>query len=77
METIQVVLEPELLKAADRAVKRLKTNRSALFRDAMRAYLASLAVSDREKRDREGYARYPDSLDEPAVWDRVADWPDE
>jgi metal-responsive CopG/Arc/MetJ family transcriptional regulator len=77
METIQVVLEPELLKAADRAVRRLKTNRSALFRDAVRAYLSSLAVADREKRDRDGYVRYPDQLDETAVWDRVADWPDE
>jgi metal-responsive CopG/Arc/MetJ family transcriptional regulator len=77
VETIQVVLEPELLKAADRAVRKLKTNRSALFRDAVRAYLSNLAALDREKRDREGYARYPDSLDEPAVWDRVADWPDE
>lgn len=77
MDTIQVVLEPELLKAADRAVRKLKTNRSALFRDAVRAYLASLAVGEREKRDRDGYTRYPDTLDQPALWDRVADWPDE
>jgi len=77
METIQVVLDPDLLKAADRAVRKLKTNRSALFRDAVRAYLSSLAAADREKRDREGYTRYPDTLDEPAVWDRVADWPAE
>ena len=77
METIQVVLEADLLKAADRAVRRLKTNRSALLRDALRAHLRRLDALEREKRDREGYARYPDFLDEPAVWDRVADWPDE
>ena len=77
METIQVVLEPDLLKAADRAVRRLKTNRSALFRDALREHLARLDALEREKRDREGYARYPDLLDHPGVWDRVADWPDE
>ena len=77
METIQVVLDAELLKAADRAARRLKTNRSALFRDALRAHLRRIDVLEREKRDREGYARYPDLLDEPSVWNRVADWPDE
>ncbi|MEO8349439.1 MAG: ribbon-helix-helix protein, CopG family [Acidobacteriota bacterium] len=77
METIQVVLDGELLRAADRAARKLKTNRSALFREALRAHLKSLDVRDRERTDREGYIRYPDSLDEPAVWDKVADWPED
>lgn len=77
METIQVVLERDLLRKADRAVKKLKTNRSALFREALRAYLKRLELRDKETRDREGYVRYPDSMDEPGVWDKVADWPDE
>ena len=77
METIQVVLEKELLRDADRAVKKLKTNRSALFREALRAYLQRLELRDREMRDREGYLRYPDSRDEPGAWSKVADWPDE
>jgi metal-responsive CopG/Arc/MetJ family transcriptional regulator len=65
--TIQVVLGADLLKATDRAVKMLKTNRSALFREALRAHLARLDLLEREKRDREGYIRYPDSLEEPAL----------
>ena len=77
METIQIVLERDLLRKADRAVKKLKTNRSALFREALRAHLKRLELRDKEARDREGYVRYPDSLDEPGVWDKVADWPDE
>jgi len=77
METIQVVLEAELLKAADKAVRKLKTNRSALFREALREHLKRIESAEREKRDREGYERYPDLVDQPAVWDRVADWPDE
>ena len=77
METIQVVLGADLLKAADQAAKKLKTNRSALFREALRAHLARLNLIEKEKRDCEGYVRYPDSLDDPAVWDKVADWPDE
>ena len=77
METIQVVLEADLLKEADKVARRLKKNRSALFRDALRSYLRRLEHRDREDRDRAGFLRYPDSLDEPAVWDKVADWPDE
>jgi len=72
-----VVLDAELLRAADRAARRMKTNRSALFREALRAHLRSLETRDRERRDREGYARYPDSMDEPGVWDKVADWPED
>ena len=77
METIQVVLEADLLKAADKAVRKLKTNRSALFREALREHLKRIESAEREKRDREGYERYPDLVDQPAVWDRVADWPGE
>jgi len=77
METIQIVLDAALLKAADRAARRLKTNRSALFREALHEHLRRIDAAAREKRDREGYARYPDLLDEPAAWDRVADWPEE
>ena len=77
METIQIVLDSDLLRLADRAAKKLKTNRSALFRQALRAHLKRLDVQQKEGRDREGYVQYPDSLDEPGAWDKVADWPDD
>ncbi len=77
METIQVVLDRALLRAADRAARKLKTNRSALFREALKGHLKRLDLLERERSDREGYVRYPDLLDEPAVWDKVADWPEE
>lgn len=77
METIQVVLDAGLLRAADRAVRKLKTNRSALFRDALRFHLKRLELAERERQDRKGYVRYPDLLEEPAAWDKVADWPEE
>ena len=77
METIQVVLDRGLLRLADRAARRLKTNRSALFREALRAHLKRLETLEKEKRDREGYVRYPDSLDEPENWDKIADWPED
>jgi metal-responsive CopG/Arc/MetJ family transcriptional regulator len=73
MQTIKIVLDADLLHEADRAVRKLKTNRSALFREALRAHLKRLDLLEREKRDREGFVRYLDSLDEPAIWDKVAD----
>jgi metal-responsive CopG/Arc/MetJ family transcriptional regulator len=75
VETIQVVLEKELLNATDRAARRGRMNRSALVRDALRAYLKRLNTEEREQRDRAGYADETDR--EFAVWDRVAAWPDE
>ena len=76
VETIQVVLEKELLRAADRAAQLHGVNRSALFREALRAHLKRLATLEREHRDRKGYEAHPvDSSD--FGWDRVAAWPDE
>jgi metal-responsive CopG/Arc/MetJ family transcriptional regulator len=77
METIQVVLEKELLRAADRAARRLSVNRSALLREALRAHLAHLARRDRERADRAGYEREPDRTGADAVWERVAAWPED
>jgi metal-responsive CopG/Arc/MetJ family transcriptional regulator len=73
METIQVVLDAPLLKAADRVARRFKTNRSALVRDALRAHLAALSRRDREEADRKGYTRLPEADDAP--WGSVAAWP--
>jgi metal-responsive CopG/Arc/MetJ family transcriptional regulator len=77
VKTIQVVLENELLKAADQAARRLKINRSAFIRQAIREHLRALRVREREEADRRGYARSRESTAELAAWDRVAAWPDE
>jgi len=77
MATIQVVLEDTLLEATDRVVRRLKVNRSALIRDALREHLRRLSIVEKERRDRQGYARHPLARDEFGVWDKVAAWPDD
>jgi metal-responsive CopG/Arc/MetJ family transcriptional regulator len=77
MPTIKVVLEDSLLQATDRAVRRLKVNRSALIRDALREHLRRLRIREQEQRDREGYAQHPIARAEFGVWDRVAAWPDD
>jgi metal-responsive CopG/Arc/MetJ family transcriptional regulator len=77
MQTIQVVIDAHLLTATDRAAKRAGQNRSALVREALRAYLKRLEVQDDERREREGYERIPDSDPELSGWEKVAVWPED
>lgn len=77
METIQVVLDSKLLKAADTAAKRQKVNRSALVRQALREHLRRLAVLDLEERDRRGYEARPQRAEEYLPWGEAASWPED
>src|SRR5216684_1133276 len=76
INTIQVVIEEDLLRSADRVARRLKVNRSALIRDALRGHLQRLRTTDLERREREAYERTPDDPAEFAPWDGVAAWPE-
>jgi metal-responsive CopG/Arc/MetJ family transcriptional regulator len=75
METIQLVLDRELLRAADRAAKRIRVNRSALIREALREHLRHLRNQELESRDRHGYEQQPDSAADASDWEQVAAWP--
>lgn len=77
METIQIVLDKELLKAADRAARHTRQNRSALVRDALREHIRLLATRIREQRDREGYSRQPRGHGKSPAWEAEAVWPEE
>jgi metal-responsive CopG/Arc/MetJ family transcriptional regulator len=77
METVQIVLDKELLQATDQAARRTKRNRSALVRDALREHLRRLEIHASEKRDREGYSRHPQAHDESNLWEAEAVWPAE
>jgi metal-responsive CopG/Arc/MetJ family transcriptional regulator len=76
METIQVVLDSELLRATDGAARRARVNRSALVRRALREHLKRLKTKDLEARDRRGYEQYADNAAEVAGWEQVATWPE-
>jgi len=75
MVTVQIVVDKELLQAADRAARRTKRNRSALVRDALREHLLRLGVRAREDRDRAGYSKRPQAQDESRPWEAEAAWP--
>ena len=75
METIQVVLDSALLRAADGAAKRARVNRSALIRKALREHLRRLQTQELEARDRAGYRAHPDAASWVEDWEEVAVWP--
>ena len=77
METVQIVLDKELLRATDQAARRTRRNRSALVRDALREHLRRLAIRDLEERDRAGYSKRRQTRDETKVWEAEAVWPAE
>ena len=77
MATIQVVIDERLLRAADRAAKRHKVNRSRLMRTALQEHLVRLRRLEMEEAERRGYERYPEDLREGAFWAKVAAWPGE
>jgi metal-responsive CopG/Arc/MetJ family transcriptional regulator len=77
METIQVVLDTKLRKAADAAAKRQKVNRSELIRQALREHLKRLRVLKLEERDRRGYAAQPQRMEEHCPWEEAAAWPED
>lgn len=77
METIQVVLDAPLLRAADKAATKLKVNRSALVRAALRDHLRRLERLDREAADRAGYQQQADDPRDLSAWEGVAAWPDD
>ena len=77
METVQIVLDKSLLQATDRAARRLKLNRSALVREALREHLKRLEVRTSEERDREGYSRQPQLDVESRRWEALVASPPE
>ena len=77
METIQIVLDRKLLIDTDRAARKMKTNRSALVREALREHLRRLDLRAKEDRDREGYAKEPARNRDWKAWEAEAAWPAE
>jgi metal-responsive CopG/Arc/MetJ family transcriptional regulator len=77
VETIQVVLDSQLLRAADLAAKRRKVNRSALIRLALREHLKQLRVRELEEREARGYREHPQSSEEIDPWQDAGAWPED
>lgn len=77
MATIQIVLDTELLEAADKAAKTGNVNRSALIRQALQEHLKHLHILQLEERDRRGYLAQPQCEGEYMPWVEAAVWPED
>jgi metal-responsive CopG/Arc/MetJ family transcriptional regulator len=76
VKAIKIMLDSDLLRAADSAAKRARVNRSAFIREALRDYLKRLKTQKLETLDRQGYRRLPDDPADAVAWERVAAWPE-
>jgi metal-responsive CopG/Arc/MetJ family transcriptional regulator len=72
-----MTLDEELVKAIDKAVKKLKTTRSAFAREALRRALSNLKSAELEQRHRRGYQMHPVTKKEFSVWENEQEWGDE
>jgi len=77
MRTVQMTLDDELVKAVDKAVKRLKTTRSAFAREALRQALSNLKIVELEQQHRRGYRLHPAGQNEFSLWEDEQKWGDE
>jgi metal-responsive CopG/Arc/MetJ family transcriptional regulator len=76
MKTVQMTIEEDLIAEVDRAVRRLKTTRSAFTRQALRDALHRLALRQQEARHRRGYTAHPVRAGEFDVWSKEQVWPE-
>lgn len=72
-----MTLEDELVRAVDRAVRRLGTTRSAFTREALRDALRRIRVRELERKHAQGYARRPVRRGEFTGWQSEQVWGDE
>ena len=73
-KAVQIMLDDATLRAADRAARTAKVNRSELFRRALALYLDRARVLVLEERHRAGYAKHPERADEFAGFEAM--WPE-
>lgn len=76
IKTVQITIDEKLADEVDRAVRKLRTTRSAFTRDALRAALAAERTRALEERHRRGYQESPVGSEELGVWEDEQVWPD-
>ncbi len=76
MKTVQMTLDENLVKAVDKAAKKLRTTRSAFTREALRSALREVRVKELESKHREGYQRRPVKRGEFSDWEPEQVWGD-
>jgi metal-responsive CopG/Arc/MetJ family transcriptional regulator len=70
-------MEPRVLRVLDREARRRRTARAKLIRAAVEHYLVALRRRELEERDRRGYDKAPQRLEEIEPWLAVQAWPED
>lgn len=76
MITVQMTLEPALVRAVDLLAKRRGVSRSAFTREALARAVEAEALRAKEEKQRAGYLRYPVKRGEFGVAAGHQVWPD-
>jgi metal-responsive CopG/Arc/MetJ family transcriptional regulator len=74
MKTIQMTIDEDLLEEIDLLVNQLDTTRSAFIRQALRESLQRQKITEMERKQIEGYLRYPQQPEEFDLWEEVREW---
>lgn len=74
MITVQMTLEPELVKRFDQRSKKLGLSRSALARVALEEFLSKTSIAAKERQHRQGYAEAKGTRD-LSGWETEQVWP--
>jgi antitoxin component of RelBE/YafQ-DinJ toxin-antitoxin module len=76
METIQLTIDESLLAEVQQATSALHMTPSDFMRVALERALEQREIIAQEIRDAEGYAKYPQRLEEIEEWQSEQDWED-
>jgi predicted transcriptional regulator len=71
-----MTLDDDLVKAVDRAARKLGTTQSGFTRRALRAALQTVRIRELERTDREAYRRRPVRQGEFDLWYSEQAWPE-
>ena len=74
MKTVQMTLDENLIASVDKIAKRLGTTRSAFARQALKAALRGVRISELEQKHREGYKHKPVKRGEFDDWGAEQVW---
>jgi metal-responsive CopG/Arc/MetJ family transcriptional regulator len=74
MKTIQMTIDPKLLRAVDHLTRARKTTRSALIRTALEAEIRRERILKLEAEHIAGYQRQPVAHGEFEAWLGEQDW---
>lgn len=74
MKTIQMTIDEDLLEEVDLLVNQMDITRSAFIRQALRESLQRQKIAEMERKQIEGYLRYPQQPEEFDLWEEVREW---